>query len=455
MDPNPNPNPNPNMDLPPPTPITTTDHLTDPSQAIITTHPPYPQMIVAAISALKDKDGSSRQAISKYIEKEFSNLQPTHATLLTNHLRRMKMNGQLIMVKHSYMLPPVLSSGSTTLVFAADNNINNNTNNNNNNNNNLDNLGSGLSKRKPGRPAKLKPVVPGISAVQNQMPNVQVYNANVSANTNAVVQQQQQQGYQPQFQYNVGGVGSGPDIQVSYVAGVGVPDPLLASIGLGDDRVAVTSTGGNTAVVAKRGRGRPPKSGGRPPMSGVRGALIQRKEAGAGGEVQGIEKRAGKPGRKPKSITAMMAANGLRVKARGRPKRIGVGPVAVPLSGNALKPKGRPKRFAGPIVSVNGGVGEMGFVKKRPGRPPVNQIANLTGNPLGRPSKSGPGTAVLVTDPRQLVVYQELKNKYELLQSKVKHVATVVKTCIDPVYGNAALGALQELEALAGEANAP
>ena len=42
-----------------------------------------------------------------------------------------------------------------------------------------------------------------------------------------------------------------------------------------------------------------------------------------------------------------------------------------------------------------------------------------------------------------------------LQQSKVKQVAGVVKSCIDPNYGSNALGALQELEALAGgDANA-
>ncbi|GKC20565.1 putative high mobility group A5 [Tanacetum coccineum] len=75
-------------------------------------HPPYSEMIIAAICALKDKDGSSRQAIAKYIEKEYANLPPTHPTLLTNHLKRMKNEGELIMVKHSYMLPPPRSSVS-------------------------------------------------------------------------------------------------------------------------------------------------------------------------------------------------------------------------------------------------------------------------------------------------------------------------------------------------------
>lgn len=37
-----------------------------------------------------------------------------------------------------------------------------------------------------------------------------------------------------------------------------------------------------------------------------------------------------------------------------------------------------------------------------------------------------------------------------LQQSKVKQVASMVRSCIDPDFGKTALGALQELEALAG-----
>ncbi|KAI3724320.1 hypothetical protein L2E82_36092 [Cichorium intybus] len=84
---------------------------------------------------------------------------------------------------------------------------------------------------------------------------------------------------------------------------------------------------------------------------------------------------------------------------------------------------------------------ENSAVKKGRGRPPKVKRGR------GRPRRIGVGrgTAVIVTGPRQLVVYQELKTKYDLLE-----LANVVKPCIDPNYGTVALQALQELEALAG-----
>ncbi|KAL0464162.1 UNVERIFIED_CONTAM: hypothetical protein Slati_0303800 [Sesamum latifolium] len=52
-------------------------------------------MITAAISALKERNGSSKRAIAKYIETHYANLPPTHSALLTHHLKRLKINGQI------------------------------------------------------------------------------------------------------------------------------------------------------------------------------------------------------------------------------------------------------------------------------------------------------------------------------------------------------------------------
>ncbi|XP_077234548.1 uncharacterized protein LOC143876737 [Tasmannia lanceolata] len=68
-------------------------------------HPPYSQMICSAIQALNEKHGSSRKAIAKYIDEAYTNLPQTHSSLLTTHLRRLKIKGQVLMVKHSYKLP--------------------------------------------------------------------------------------------------------------------------------------------------------------------------------------------------------------------------------------------------------------------------------------------------------------------------------------------------------------
>ncbi|GJY68381.1 histone H5, AT hook-like protein [Tanacetum coccineum] len=467
-------------------------------------HPPYNEMIRSAIVGLKDKDGSSRQAISKFIEKEFghTNLPPTNSVMLTHHLKRMREEGQLVMVKHSYMLPP--SAGSVA--------YNGNDVNNNNTNNNLDfsnpsggasNVnGSSLAKRKPGRPAKVRPV-PG-SGVQN----VQVlHDANM------------QQSYQPPFPFHQVVQGQGAGFEGSNVGGGGGggAEPLFVSLGLGDEGVAVQSAEKESTGV-KRGRGRPAKktgSVGRPAKKGgsvgrpakkvgldglaatgenggseVQGVVSEAKEVAGGDEVKKVadggdetegEKRGrGRPRRKAKMISVPTGGNGRLPRARSRPVRLGSAPVTVPLAGNVLRPRGRPKRFGRPVVN---GVSVRGSRRPR-GRPSVNKVTNLTGLELARPAKDGeqaivyvgfecenryrhfwfrtlvmedgPGTAVLVTDPRQLVVYQELMSKYELLQSKVKQVAGVVKSCIDPTYGSTALGALQELEALAGgDANAP
>ncbi|KAI8022578.1 HMG-Y-related protein A [Camellia lanceoleosa] len=68
--------------------------------------PQYPVMIMAAIEALNDKNGSNKSAISKHIEAAASGDVPAaHATLLSHHLNKMKQSGQLVMVKNNYMKP--------------------------------------------------------------------------------------------------------------------------------------------------------------------------------------------------------------------------------------------------------------------------------------------------------------------------------------------------------------
>ncbi|KAL9330337.1 hypothetical protein ACSQ67_005340 [Phaseolus vulgaris] len=62
-------------------------------------------MIYTAIGALKEKDGSSKRAIGKYIEQVYKNLPTTHSALLTHHLNRLRSVNLLVMVKKSYKLP--------------------------------------------------------------------------------------------------------------------------------------------------------------------------------------------------------------------------------------------------------------------------------------------------------------------------------------------------------------
>uniref|UniRef100_A0A0E0LV17 HMG-Y-related protein A n=1 Tax=Oryza punctata TaxID=4537 RepID=A0A0E0LV17_ORYPU len=64
--------------------------------------PPYPEMILAAIEGLNEKNGSNKSAISKFIEGKYGDLPPAHASLLTAHLARMKESGELIFLKNNY-----------------------------------------------------------------------------------------------------------------------------------------------------------------------------------------------------------------------------------------------------------------------------------------------------------------------------------------------------------------
>ncbi|GMH17075.1 hypothetical protein Nepgr_018916 [Nepenthes gracilis] len=133
-----------------------------PSLAPPPSHPTYAEMITAAISALKEKNGSSKKAIAKYIDQTYSSLPPSHMALLTHNLKRMKNSGHLLMVKKSYILSSTPRSGPLD------------PNNNPNSNPNDDPSSSPAFKRGPGRPPKAKsmaltiPLVPLYPEVQPQ-----------------------------------------------------------------------------------------------------------------------------------------------------------------------------------------------------------------------------------------------------------------------------------------------
>ncbi|CAM0913485.1 unnamed protein product [Alopecurus aequalis] len=64
--------------------------------------PPYPEMILAALEELKDKQGSNKSAISKHMESKYGDLPPAHGSLLKAHLTRMTESGELIFLKNNY-----------------------------------------------------------------------------------------------------------------------------------------------------------------------------------------------------------------------------------------------------------------------------------------------------------------------------------------------------------------
>lgn len=67
--------------------------------------PPYPEMIMGAIDALKEKDGLSKATIGRHIESTYGDLPAGHINSLTEHLNKLKEDGELVLVKNNYMRP--------------------------------------------------------------------------------------------------------------------------------------------------------------------------------------------------------------------------------------------------------------------------------------------------------------------------------------------------------------
>ncbi|XP_019462062.1 PREDICTED: HMG-Y-related protein A-like [Lupinus angustifolius] len=67
--------------------------------------PPYPEMIMKAVEALNDPNGSNKSAIASYIESTYGEIPAGHTPLLTHHLHKMKESGELVFLKNNYMKP--------------------------------------------------------------------------------------------------------------------------------------------------------------------------------------------------------------------------------------------------------------------------------------------------------------------------------------------------------------
>ncbi|KAF3438725.1 hypothetical protein FNV43_RR21489 [Rhamnella rubrinervis] len=59
-------------------------------------------MIVEAIEALSEENGSSKSSISKYIKSTYGDLPAMHSQLLSDNLKRMKDGGELMFWKNNY-----------------------------------------------------------------------------------------------------------------------------------------------------------------------------------------------------------------------------------------------------------------------------------------------------------------------------------------------------------------
>lgn len=62
-------------------------------------------MILKAIEALNEENGSNKSSISKYMESTYGDLPAGHSQLLSDHLNRMKDSGQLVFWKNNYSKP--------------------------------------------------------------------------------------------------------------------------------------------------------------------------------------------------------------------------------------------------------------------------------------------------------------------------------------------------------------
>ncbi|GLT45495.1 hypothetical protein SLA2020_483700 [Shorea laevis] len=359
-------------------------------------HPSYSEMIYEAIGALKERDGSSKRAIAKYIEGAYKNLPPTHSALLTHHLKRLKSNGHLVMVKKSYKLPrsdnhlPEASAADAAAVpvLASD---------------------AAGPKRSRGRPPKSKPTT----------------------------------------------TPAGEPISQSVVVGAGQADAGGSNVQLQPAAEVVKRTAGagrrkkNGPVAAatergvKKVRGRPPKSAatvakkntGRPKKmtsTGVSTVVAQ----------NGVKRKRGRP---PKAQVQLQAQPIVVPYANDGTTNYATSNVGMP---NTPRSRGRPSKIAALPTAVGGAV-----PGKRRGRPP--KVAGVskpmkpkksTGKPVGRPKKT---TEVPVQQTSLATAYGDLQRKLQFFQSKVKQAVDMLKPQFTSESNISAVAVIQELEGLA------
>lgn len=292
-------------------------------------------MICTAIAALNEPDGSSKQAISRYIERIYTGIPTAHGALLTHHLKTLKTSGILMMVKKSYKLaatpPPTSVAAASGLEPPRSDFIVNE-------NQPLPDPGLASSttpqtlKRGRGRPPKTKP---------------------------DVVQPQPQTNGKPTWEQSELPVSRSEEIQVQ-------PQP-------------------QPQQTVKRPPGRPRKDGASPTVKAA---------ASVSGGVETVKRRGRPPSgraagreRKPIVVSAPASvfpyvANG-GVRRRGRPKRVDAGVTS------SVAPPPPNAESGGEEVAVKkrgrGRPPKIGGVIRKPMKP-MRSFAR-TGRPLGRPRK--------------------------------------------------------------------
>ncbi|GAA0166567.1 hypothetical protein LIER_21693 [Lithospermum erythrorhizon] len=270
----------------PPHPTSTPTPIPAPAQ-----HPPYEEMITTAIAALNESEGSSKQAISKYIDRVFKNLPSNHSELLTHHMKMLKNSGQIVLLRRSYMLPPRSASAPPPFIAPPPPNA-------------TTNGGSVASTVTYSNS--------GTSAAQNfQNDYMNYYDGSVGLHQDAV------QASAPVAQ-SIGHAFPGVPNNVVPTAqgngGISGSEAMLVSLGLSDGAsVEITQT--------KKRRGRPPKS-----------------TSAAPGLGQGVPEPVAQSG--PNEPSVAPPASGVL------PVQVPVeAPVPAPASSTG-RPRGRPKRFA-------------------------------------------------------------------------------------------------------------
>nr|GLL21783.1 protein VASP homolog [Ipomoea trifida] len=365
------------------------------------------QMITAAITALKEKDGSSRQAIAKYIERVYSDLPPNHSALLTQHLKRLKNCGELVMVKHSYALPRSPTQSQP------------------------DPAGNALSpKRRPGRPPKPK---------LEQQPQFQF-------------QPEDSMGQFPQLHFQQPSM---PHFQPFVV-----PEPTPATKRRpGRPKRIISEDKVPAAPLGVRRPGRPPK-GNQPGLATVSGVVVGRPRGrpkknistGTTGMPRGrpkasattIAKKLGRPRGRPAKNAQLGSAGGLVIV----PITDNDAPAAAPLPGNngvvpMPKRRGRPPtKYADGLLPAPKPRGRL----PRSSADGVKKPRKLSGKPLGRPRKNALLAAPNAPDSQHLAALQDLQGKLEQLKSRIKETASVLRPCLN---SETAMAALQDLEEFA------
>lgn len=85
-----------------------------------TLHPPYFQMIGTAITTMKNRKGSSQQAILKFMLENYgSTLPPTFGKILSVQLKRLADDGRVIKVNNSYKIATTATTAAAATTVTA------------------------------------------------------------------------------------------------------------------------------------------------------------------------------------------------------------------------------------------------------------------------------------------------------------------------------------------------